>query len=112
VIVSADATKGQIRRLLTAGATAYLTKPIDVRELLGIIDVVRLASRRDSDKLARDLRPIYTTVYEADAARCLDEFHTIWGNRYPAVKTLWSNACEFVPFLDCSPESRRATAPR
>jgi hypothetical protein len=29
---------------------------------------------------------------EADAARCLDEFHTIWGNRYPAIKTLWANA--------------------
>jgi signal transduction histidine kinase/ActR/RegA family two-component response regulator len=41
VIVSADATEGQIRRLLTAGATAYLTKPIDVQQLLGIIDQAR-----------------------------------------------------------------------
>lgn len=38
VIVSADATPGQIRRLLTAGAAAYLTKPIDVRDLLRILD--------------------------------------------------------------------------
>jgi PAS domain S-box-containing protein len=38
VIVSADATPGQVQRLLAAGATAYLTKPIDVRELLGILD--------------------------------------------------------------------------
>jgi transposase-like protein len=68
----------------------------------------RLASRRDWDKMARDLRPIYTAVNEADAARCLDEFDTIWGNRYPAIKTLWSNAwTEFVPFLDYSPEIRR-----
>ena len=67
----------------------------------------RLASRRDWDRLARDLRPIYTAVNEADAGRCLDEFHTIWGNRYPAIKTLWSNAwSEFVPFLDYSPEIR------
>ncbi len=30
------------------------------------------------------------------------------GDRYPAIKTLWSNAwTEFVPFLDCSPEIRR-----
>jgi len=38
VIVSADATSGQIQRLLNAGALAYLTKPIDVAELLGILD--------------------------------------------------------------------------
>jgi signal transduction histidine kinase/CheY-like chemotaxis protein len=38
VIVSADATPGQIQRLLNAGALAYLTKPIDVAELLGILD--------------------------------------------------------------------------
>jgi PAS domain S-box-containing protein len=40
VIVSADATPGQVQRLLAAGATAYLTKPIDVRELLRILDEV------------------------------------------------------------------------
>lgn len=68
----------------------------------------RLASRADWDKMARDLHPVYTAVNEADAARCLDEFHTIWGNRYPGIKVLWANAWdEFVPFLDYSPEIRR-----
>lgn len=38
VIISADATPGHMRRLLSAGATAYLTKPIDVRELLRVLD--------------------------------------------------------------------------
>jgi len=33
VIISADATPGQIQRLKAAGATSYLTKPLDVREL-------------------------------------------------------------------------------
>ncbi|HUY86984.1 MAG TPA: response regulator, partial [Acidimicrobiales bacterium] len=37
-IVSADATPGQVQRLLNAGAVAYLTKPIDVEELLKIVD--------------------------------------------------------------------------
>jgi CheY-like chemotaxis protein len=37
-MVSADATPGQIERLKLAGAQAYLTKPIDVRELLSFID--------------------------------------------------------------------------
>lgn len=38
VIVSADATPGQIQRLLASGATSYITKPIDVRELLDVFD--------------------------------------------------------------------------
>jgi signal transduction histidine kinase/CheY-like chemotaxis protein len=38
VVVSADATAGQIRRLLGEGALAYLTKPLDVSELRGLVD--------------------------------------------------------------------------
>ncbi len=38
VVLSADASPGQVRRLLDAGARAYLTKPMDVRELLRIVD--------------------------------------------------------------------------
>jgi CheY-like chemotaxis protein len=37
VILSADATKGRIERLLRQGAKAYLSKPIDVREFLALI---------------------------------------------------------------------------
>jgi CheY-like chemotaxis protein len=38
VVVSADATAGQIRRLLAEGARAYITKPLDVGELRGLVD--------------------------------------------------------------------------
>ena len=38
VILSADATPGQITRLLAQGAHAYLTKPLDVAELLACLD--------------------------------------------------------------------------
>ncbi len=38
VMVSADATPGQIERLLAAGASDYLTKPLDVRKLLEVLD--------------------------------------------------------------------------
>ena len=73
-----------------------------------IRNTFRLASRADWDKMARDLRPVYTAVNEADAASRLDEFHDIWGQKYPAIKGLWSSAwAEFVPFLDYSPEIRR-----
>ena len=38
VILSADATPGQTSRLLEQGARAYFTKPLDVRQLLALID--------------------------------------------------------------------------
>lgn len=38
VIVSADASPSHVQRLISAGAAAYLTKPIDVRELLRLVD--------------------------------------------------------------------------
>ena len=58
--------------------------------------------------MARDLRPVYTAVNEADAAERLAEFDTTWGSKYPAIKGLWARAWpEFVPFLDYSPEIRR-----
>ena len=37
-VVSADATAGQIRKLLAEGASAYLTKPLDVAELRELVD--------------------------------------------------------------------------
>jgi signal transduction histidine kinase/ActR/RegA family two-component response regulator len=37
-VLSADATSNQSRRLLAAGATAYLTKPLDVSKLLALLD--------------------------------------------------------------------------
>ena len=37
VVLSADATPGQAERLLASGAAAYLTKPLDVRQLLDVL---------------------------------------------------------------------------
>jgi signal transduction histidine kinase/ActR/RegA family two-component response regulator len=38
IVVSADATPGRIQRLIAAGAAGYLTKPINVQELLRTLD--------------------------------------------------------------------------
>jgi len=38
IVLSADATSGQIERLLAAGATAYLTKPLDVQRFLDLLE--------------------------------------------------------------------------
>ncbi len=40
VVISADATPGQIRRMRAAGARAYLTKPLDARWFLNLLDEV------------------------------------------------------------------------
>ncbi|HUH11828.1 MAG TPA: ATP-binding protein [Longimicrobiales bacterium] len=38
VVVSADATPGQVQRLLAAGARDYLTKPLNVQQFLEVLD--------------------------------------------------------------------------
>jgi len=51
VMISADATGGQIERLRAAGANDYLTKPIDVCKFLALVDAVepRLAASDSKD---------------------------------------------------------------
>jgi len=39
-IVSADATAGQVLRMRSAGAVGYLTKPLDVQRVLGLLDAI------------------------------------------------------------------------
>jgi CheY-like chemotaxis protein len=38
IMISADATPGQVSRLLRAGVAAYLTKPLNVERLLKVFD--------------------------------------------------------------------------
>jgi PAS domain S-box-containing protein len=45
VVISADASPGQVQRMLGAGARTYLTKPIDVREFLRILDETLLETK-------------------------------------------------------------------
>jgi len=73
-----------------------------------IRNTFRYASRTDWDKMAKDLRPVYTAINEADALKRLDEFDEIWGEKYPAIRVLWDGAWEeFIPFLDYKPDIRR-----
>jgi PAS domain S-box-containing protein len=50
VVVSADATPERIERLDAARVAAYLTKPIDVRELLRVIESVARAQDREEQR--------------------------------------------------------------
>jgi CheY-like chemotaxis protein len=57
-IVSADAMPRQVQRLLSSGAVAYLTKPIDIHRLLEVVDdAVAQASARGKP-LQADARPL------------------------------------------------------
>jgi CheY-like chemotaxis protein len=44
VVVSADASPSRVRRLLAAGASDYLTKPLDLRHFLRVLDDVLAVS--------------------------------------------------------------------
>jgi signal transduction histidine kinase len=44
VVVSADATEGQIQRMTAAGADQYLTKPFDLQRLLAVVDDLSAAT--------------------------------------------------------------------
>jgi PAS domain S-box-containing protein len=52
VIISADATQGQIKRLTAAGAYAYLTKPLDIDELFRVVDQATTASKEPKECVA------------------------------------------------------------
>ncbi|MFE7532590.1 IS256 family transposase [Kitasatospora sp. NPDC057542] len=61
---------------------------------------LRYTSRRDWAEVARDLKPVYTAVNEAQARQRLTEFGGKWNSRYPSITGIWERAWnEFVPFL-------------
>ncbi len=69
---------------------------------------IRYVARQDWNKVARDLRPVYTAPSEAAATERFLEFSEKWGSKYPAVIKLWSDAwAEMVPFLSFDVEIRK-----
>lgn len=103
-IVCCDGLKG----LPDAIAATWPLATVQTCVLHLIRNTFRFAARQHWDALARDLRPIYTAVNEADAKERFVEMCERWADRYPAIKTLWENAwAEFVPFLDYPMEIRR-----
>jgi putative transposase len=72
-----------------------------------IRNTFRLASKRDWDRLKRDVKQIYTAPTEAAARAALDDLTEAWAGRYPAIIRLWTSAwAEFIPFLDYDVEIR------
>ena len=69
---------------------------------------LKYVPRRERERVARDLKPIYTAV-DADAAQhALEAFDEKWGKRFPVITQAWLNGWEYViPFLAFPPEVRR-----
>ncbi|WKK27716.1 IS256 family transposase [Streptomyces olivoreticuli] len=68
----------------------------------------RYVARQDWDKVAKDLKPVYTAPSEAASTERFLEFSEKWGTKYPAVVKLWSDAwAEMVPFLSFDVEIRK-----
>ncbi|WP_246136745.1 IS256 family transposase [Leekyejoonella antrihumi] len=68
----------------------------------------RLTSRKYWDRIAKELKLVYTAPSAKAAGEQFEEFTASWGERYPALIRLWSNAWEeFIPFLDYNVEIRR-----
>ena len=53
VMLSADASPSSVKRLLQAGATGYLTKPIDIQRILGLVD----ATVHEPERMTQQRRP-------------------------------------------------------
>jgi len=69
---------------------------------------LRYASRKYWDKLAGDLRQIYTAPTEQAAWAAFEELEEKWGKPYPAIPRMWREAWEeFTPFLAYDVEIRR-----
>ena len=69
---------------------------------------LRYASRRSWERLAKDLRAIYTAPTAEAAWAAFEELEETWGATYPAIPRLWRAAWEeFTPFLAYDVEIRR-----
>jgi transposase-like protein len=103
-IVVCDGLKGLPESITTTWELAVVQTCI----IHLIRNTFKYASRKYSDQIARDLRPVYTAPTEAAARARFEEFAEKWCTMYPAIRQLWENAwSEFIPFLDYDVEIRR-----
>ncbi len=69
---------------------------------------LRYVPRREREKVARDLKPIYTATDPDEAALALEVFDEQWGDRFPVITQAWQNAWEqVIPFMAFPLEVRR-----
>jgi transposase-like protein len=52
---------------------------------------LKFVSWKDRKAIAKDLKSVYTAITEEHALENLNEFHDIWGEKYPHIKQSWLN---------------------
>jgi transposase-like protein len=103
-MVVCDGLKGLPESITTTWS--YATVQACILHL--IRNTFRYTSKADWEKIARDLRPVYTAATIEAAGARFAEFSETWGGKYPAIIKLWQAAWEqFIPFLDYDVEIRR-----
>jgi putative transposase len=69
---------------------------------------IRYVSYKDVKKMTAALKPIYTASSESAALEELNQFETIWGDRYPLIVRSWrNNWAEISTFFKYPPEIRK-----
>lgn len=69
---------------------------------------IRYVSYKDVKKVLADLKPVYTAASEPLALESLENFETIWGNKYPLIVNSWrTNWPELSTFFKYPPELRK-----
>lgn len=69
---------------------------------------LKYVPRRERERVARDLKPIYTALDAEAAQAALEAFDEKWGERFPVITRAWLDAWEYViPFLEFPDEVRR-----
>lgn len=70
---------------------------------------VRYVGFKERKPVCADLRRVYTAENRDAAEDALDDFDKRWGRQYPTIAAGWRKRWEeIVPFLEFSPEIRRA----
>ena len=69
---------------------------------------LKYVPRRQYEQVAKDLRPIYTSIDADTAMQALETFEEKWGHQLPVIGQAWRAAWEHVtPFMAFPPEVRR-----
>jgi putative transposase len=104
LIISVDNLKG----FSEAIAACYPETKIQKCIIHQIRNSSRYVSYKDVKKITSALRPIYTASTEAAAQEELNQFETVWGEKYPLIVRSWrQNWAELATFFDYPPEIRK-----
>jgi putative transposase len=104
LIISVDNLKG----FSEAIAACYPETKIQKCIIHQIRNSTRYVSYKDVKKITSALRPIYTASTEAAAQEELNQFETVWGEKYPLIVRSWrQNWAELATFFDYPPEIRK-----